>query len=334
MGSTLIIAEAGVNHNGSVDTACLMIDRAAECGADAVKFQTFSADRMVSRHAEKAEYQKKRSGADETQYAMLKRLELSRDALVQLRERCAQRGVMFLSAPFDSESVDLLVSLGVATIKIPSGEITNLPYLRKIGRLGKKIIMSTGMSYLDEVRSALDILVSAGTPRTDITVLHCTTAYPTPFEDVNLRAMTAMRDQLGVAVGYSDHTPGWEVPVAAAALGAVVIEKHFTLDVNQPGPDHAASLDPDGFAGMVCAIRTIEKSLGNGAKEPSASEIRNRDIARKSIVARVPIKRGDLLSEANVTAKRPGTGISPMRWDEIIGTVSNRDVEQDGLILP
>lgn len=334
MGSTLIIAEAGVNHNGNVDTACLMVDRAAACGADAVKFQTFSADRMVSRHAEKADYQKLQSGADETQYEMLKRLELNRDAHEWLRDRCAQRGVMFLSAPFDIESIDLLVSLGLTTFKIPSGEITNLPYLRRIGRVGKKVIMSTGMSYLAEVRSALDVLTAAGTKRADITVLHCTTAYPTPFEDVNLRALTVMREQLGVAVGYSDHTPGWEVPAAAVALGAAVIEKHFTLDMNQPGPDHAASLDPEGFAGMVRAIRTIEKSLGTGVKEPSSSELKNRDIARKSIVARVPVKKGDILSEANVTVKRPGTGISPMRWDEVIGTVSPTDVEQDGLILP
>lgn len=327
-----VIAEAGVNHNGDTELAVRMIDSAAEAGADAVKFQTFRADRIISRHARKAEYQKKTTGADESQLEMVKKLELSGEAHAGLMERCREKGIMFLSTPFDFESIDLLNGLGMEIFKIPSGEITNLPYLRRVGGLRKRIILSTGMSTLGEVETALDILVSAGTARDDITVLHCTTEYPAPLEEVNLRAMLTMGDALKVKVGYSDHTPGIVVPVAAAAMGACVIEKHFTLDKNMPGPDHKASLEPDELRKMVEAIRTVESALGDGLKKPSVSELKNIAVARRSIVAARAIAKDEILSEDNITAKRPGTGISSMAWDEIIGSRARRNYQEDEMI--
>lgn len=328
-----VIAEAGVNHNGDTELAVRMIDTAAEAGADAVKFQTFRADRIISRHARKAEYQKKTTGADESQLEMVKKLELNGDAHAGLMERCRKKGIMFLSTPFDFESIDLLNGLGMEIFKIPSGEITNLPYLRRVGGLRKRIILSTGMSTLGEVETALDILVSAGTARDDITVLHCTTEYPAPLEEVNLRAMLTMGDALKVKVGYSDHTPGIVVPVAAAAMGACVIEKHFTLDKNMPGPDHKASLEPDELRKMVEAIRTVESALGDGIKRPSLSEAGNRIVARKSIVAARKIGAGERFTGENLIPKRPGSGISPMLWDSVIGRTASRDFEDDELIV-
>ncbi|MDY7000462.1 MAG: N-acetylneuraminate synthase [Thermodesulfobacteriota bacterium] len=327
-----IIAEAGVNHNGSVDTAKRLIDVAREANADAVKFQTFKTGNVVTRNAHKAEYQVKATQEDGSQFEMIKKLELSQSDFTELFQYCRQKGLLFLSTPFDLESVDFLHGLGLEIIKIPSGEITNVPYLRKIGSLGGKVILSTGMSDLGEVEDALDVLTASGTSLDDITVLHCNTEYPTPFEDVNLRAMRSMAVAFGVRTGYSDHTNGIEVPVAAAALGAVVIEKHFTLDRNLPGPDHKASLEPEELKAMVRAIRNIEKALGQGIKKPSPSEIKNIPIARRSIVAARPIKKGERLTEENLIAKRPGTGISPMRWDEIIGQTAKKDYEVDDLI--
>lgn len=328
-----IIAEAGVNHNGDTELAMRMVDTAADAGADAVKFQTFRADRIISRHARKAEYQKKTTGADESQLEMVKKLELSADAHAGLMDRCREKGIMFLSTPFDFESIDLLNGLGMEIFKIPSGEITNLPYLRRVGGLRKRIILSTGMSTLGEVETALDILVSAGTARDDITVLHCTTEYPAPLEEVNLRAMLTMGDALKVKVGYSDHTPGIVVPVVAAAMGACVIEKHFTLDKNMPGPDHKASLEPDELRKMVQAIRTVESALGDGIKRPSSSEAGNRIVARKSIVAARKIGAGERFTGENLISKRPGSGISPMLWDSVIGRTASRDFEEDELIV-
>ena len=332
MHKIFIIAEAGVNHNGSLDTAKKLIDVAREANADAVKFQTFKTANVVTRNAHKAEYQVKATQEDGSQFEMIKKLELSRDDFTELFQYCRQRGLLFLSTPFDLESVDFLHGLGLETIKIPSGEITNVPYLRKIGGLGGKVILSTGMSDLGEVRDALDVLTASGTALDDITVLHCNTEYPTPFEDVNLRAMLSMAGDLGVRTGYSDHTVGIEVPIAAAALGAVVIEKHFTLDRNLPGPDHKASLEPKELKAMVRAIRNIEKAMGHGIKKPSPSEIKNIPVARRSIVAARPIKKGERLTEENLIVKRPGTGISPMRWDEIIGQTARKDYEVDDLI--
>jgi N,N'-diacetyllegionaminate synthase len=329
---TLIIAEAGVNHNGNLDMARRLIDVAAEAGADLVKFQTFNADRLVTRAAQKAAYQTQTAKADESQHAMLRELELSRDAHESLIVHCRQKGVGFFSTGFDEESVDLLAKLGLDRFKIPSGEITNLPYLRHVGRYGKPVILSTGMGQLGEIKAALEVLEQSGTPRERITVLHCNTAYPTPMSDVNLRAMLSIRDAFKVAVGYSDHTQGIEVAIAAVALGATVIEKHFTLDRNMPGPDHKASLEPEELKAMVQAIRNIEQALGDGIKRPSPSEAKNIPIARKSIVAACTIRAGELLSEANLAVKRPGTGISPMRWDEILGQRAPRDFAADELI--
>lgn len=328
----LIIAEAGVNHNGDLDLAHQLIDVAAQAGADMVKFQTFSADRLVTTHAGKAEYQIKATGADESQHAMIRRLELTRDMHVELIAHCHSRGIQFFSTGFDMESIDMLMELGLDRFKIPSGEINNLPYLRHIGRYGKPVILSTGMATLGEIESALDVLERAGVPRNCITVLHCNTEYPTPMNDVNLRAMLSIRDAFGVAIGYSDHTSGIEVPIAAAALGATVIEKHFTLDRNLPGPDHAASLEPNELTAMVSAIRNIEAALGDGVKRPSISETKNKPIARKSLVAACTIRSGEIFSETNVATKRPGTGLSPMRWDEVLGRKAPRDFERDDLI--
>jgi len=328
-----IIAEAGVNHNGSIDMAKKLIDVAAEAGADAVKFQTFKTDKTVSRKAQKADYQKNTTDAGETQYDMVKKLELDVSTHKELMSYCLEKNIMFLSTPFDHDSIDLLDELGLKIFKIPSGEITNLPYLRHIGKLNKEIIMSTGMADIGEIEDALDILVNAGTDKNNITVLHCNTEYPTPMTDVNLRAMQTIANTFKISrTGYSDHTLGIEVPVAAVALGAKVIEKHFTLDKTLPGPDHQASLEPQELKLMIESIRNIEKALGDGIKKPSKSETPNKTIVRKSIVAKKAIKKGEILSEDNLSIKRPGNGISPMRWDEIIGTIAQKDYEEDELL--
>ena len=332
--STLVIAEAGVNHNGDLAMARRLVDVAAEARADFVKFQTFSADRLVTASARKAAYQSRNTGSDDSQYAMLRALELSADMHHMLIEHAAAAGIRFLSTGFDIESVDQLLSLGIDLVKIPSGEITNLPYLRHIGAAGRNVILSTGMATLDEVDAALQALQAAGTPRDRVTVLHCTTEYPAPMADVNLRAMLTLRDTFGVKVGYSDHTLGIEVALAAVALGATVIEKHFTLDRALPGPDHAASLEPAELRAMVSGIRNIERALGDGVKRPSAAEIANRAAARKSLVAARDIRAGEPFTAENVTVKRPGTGLSPMQWDEIMGRRASRDFRTDELLEP
>jgi N,N'-diacetyllegionaminate synthase len=329
---TLIIAEAGVNHNGDLDMARRLVDVAAAAGADLVKFQTFKADRLVAADAPKAAYQQHTSGADETQHAMIRRLELSPEAHKVLIGHCNSRGIGFFSTAFDLESIDLLVSLGLDRFKIPSGEITNLPYLRRIGSFGKPVLLSTGMASMADIEGALEVLESAGTGRDRITVLHCNTEYPTPMSDVNLRAMQTLRQAFDVAVGYSDHTEGIAIAIAAVALGASVIEKHFTLDRALPGPDHKASLEPDELKAMITAIRNIEQALGDGRKRPSPSERKNVAVARKSLVAARPIRAGETFDATNLTAKRPGNGLSPMRWDEVIGRRASRDFSQDELI--
>lgn len=327
-----IIAEAGVNHNGSMDLAKKLVDAAAEAGADAVKFQTFRTESLVRRDAPKAEYQKATTAADESQFEMIRKLVLDADAHRELMEHCCLRGILFLSSPFDLGSIELLDALDLAIFKIPSGEITNLPYLRRIGRLGKRIILSTGMADLGEVGAALEVLIAAGAEKEKITLLHCNTEYPTPMEDVNLRAMTTLEATFGTQVGYSDHTLGIEIPIAAVALGATVIEKHFTLDRTLEGPDHKASLEPAELAAMVKAIRNVSTALGSGIKAPSASERRNILIARKSVVAARAIRRGELFSEENLTTKRPAQGLSPMRWESLIGTNADRDYAPDEFI--
>jgi N,N'-diacetyllegionaminate synthase len=324
-----IIAEAGVNHNGKLDLALRLVDAAAAAGADYVKFQTFCAEKLVTGAAAKAGYQLKTAGPEESQLGMLKRLELDRDAHQQIINRCGQKGIHFLSTAFDFASIDLLRDLGVRIWKVPSGEITNVPFLRRIGSFGERVILSTGMAWLGEVDFALRTLVEAGTPRARITVLHCTTEYPAPIDQVNLRAMAGMGAALGVEVGYSDHTEGIEVAVAAAALGARVIEKHFTLDRSLPGPDHRASLEPAELAAMVAAVRRVERALGGREKAPSAAERSNLAAARKSIVAARPIRRGEVFTAENLTAKRPGTGLSPVLWDALMGMASPRDFRQD-----
>lgn len=332
MKKVFIIAEAGVNHNGSIKLAKKLIDVAVDAEADAVKFQTFKAAKIISRYAPKAEYQKKTTDKEETQLEMVKKLELDANTHEKLVRYCTKKGIIFLSTPFDIESIDLLYKLGLKIFKIPSGEIMNLPYLRKIGRLKKRIILSTGMADMGEIEDALNILLEAGTRKENITVLHCNTEYPTSFEDVNLLAMLSIRDAFKVSVGYSDHTHGIEIPIVAVALGATVIEKHFTLDKNMEGPDHKASLEPHELKAMVHAIRNVEKALGNGIKKPSASEIKNRHIIRKSIVAAKDIKKGEMLSEETLAVKRPGNGISPSEWDRIIGRRAIRDFKKDELI--
>jgi N,N'-diacetyllegionaminate synthase len=332
MSKVFIIAEAGVNHNGDMELAKQLIDLAYEAGADAVKFQTFKASNLVSKSAPKAEYQLQTTDVQESQFEMIRRLELKVDDHHVLIAHCAKRGIRFLSTPFDFDSLNLLISLGLEIIKIPSGEATNLPFLKQIGRTGKEVILSTGMCNLGEIESALAILTSAGTPLHKITVLHANTEYPTPMKDVNLRAMNNIAQAFGVKVGYSDHTPGIEIPIAAVALGATTIEKHFTLDRNMEGPDHKASLEPQELKAMVSAIRNIETALGSGIKTASESESRNIAIARKSIVASRSIRKGELYSESNLAAKRPGNGISPMRWDELMGTPSPHDFLADELI--
>jgi N,N'-diacetyllegionaminate synthase len=329
---TIIIAEAGVNHNGSIELAKKLIDVAAEAGVDFVKFQTFKAETLVTQTADKAEYQKEIRNTDESQFEMIKKLELDRKTHEELIDYCNAKDIQFLSTAFDHDSIDLLDELNIPFFKIPSGEITNLPYLRHIGKMGKPIIVSTGMSTLDEVHNALNILIESGTEKEQITILHCNTEYPTPMEDVNLKAMLTIREELGVKIGYSDHTLGIEVPITAVAMGATIIEKHFTLDRTLPGPDHAASLEPEELKAMVLAIRNIEKSMGDGVKNPSKSEKKNIPIARKSIVAKMPIKKGELFTEENLTVKRPGIGISPMEWDAVIGKAASSDYEMDDLI--
>ncbi|MBT8574521.1 N-acetylneuraminate synthase [Polynucleobacter paneuropaeus] len=329
---TLIIAEAGVNHNGDMDIACRLIDAAADAGADIVKFQTFSAERLVTKDAQKASYQKATTSSDESQFSMLKALELSHEQHIFLKEYCDKRGIVFFSTAFDLEGLDYLMSLGFKKTKIPSGEITNLPYLRRVGSFGQQVILSTGMSNLEEIESAIVVLEKAGTPRQLITVLHCNTEYPTPFSDVNLLAMNSIQKALGVKVGYSDHTKGIEVAIAAVALGAEVIEKHITLDRKMLGPDHLASIEPHELTQMVSAIRNIEAALGGDIKTPSPSELKNRAVARKSIVAACNIAKGEIFDEKNLTIKRPGTGISPMRWDEVLGKAASHSYAVDDLI--
>lgn len=333
MSKVFVIAEAGVNHNGDLRLAKKMIDVAGECSADAIKFQTFKAERAISRFAAKADYQKKTTGDLESQVAMVKKLELSDDAFEMLCAYCRDKGIMFLSSPFDMESIEFLDRLGLNAFKIPSGEITNLPYLRKIGRLNKRVILSTGMADLGEVEDALDVLTTSGTLRSKIALLHCNTEYPTPHQDVNLRAMLTIANAFQLEVGYSDHTIGIEVPIAAVALGATIIEKHFTLSRTMDGPDHQSSLEPEELKRMVASIRITEAALGNGLKAPSKSEQKNIVVARKSIVAGKTIKTGDVFSEENITVKRPGTGINPMEWDCVIGRTSPRAFEPDELIV-
>lgn len=330
MGRTYIIAEAGVNHNGDFELAKKMILDGKKAGVDAVKFQTFKAGNLVASNAKKAEYQLKSTDNKESQQDMLKKLELSFREFCLLKEYAAELDIDFISTPFDEESVDFLDTLNMPFWKIPSGEITNLPYLYKIAKTKKPIILSTGMCTLEEIGEALDIFGDYN--REDITVLHCNTEYPTPFEDVNLNAMKTLKEKFHVKVGYSDHTQGIEIPIAAVALGAEVIEKHFTLDKNMPGPDHKASLDPDELKEMVKAIRNIEIALGNGEKYPSESEKKNIAVARKSIVAKKDIKKGDIFTEENITTKRPGNGISPMEWFKVLGIKAIKDFQKDELI--
>ena len=328
----LIIAEAGVNHNGDIVLAKQLVDVAADAGADIVKFQTFNADRLATQQAKKADYQSLTTGNQESQHEMLSRLELNESMHHEIIEHCAKRNIEFLSTGFDTESIDFLVSLDIKLFKIPSGEITNLPYLRHIGQFGMPIIISTGMATMHDIDAAIGALEKAGTLRSLITILHCTTEYPAPMDEVNLRAMQTIHEDFDVEVGYSDHTAGIEVSIAAAALGATVIEKHFTLDKNLPGPDHKASLEPNELKAMVSAIRNIEISLGDGIKRLTPSEIVNKSVVRKSLVASKIIKAGELFSLENITSKRPGTGISPMSWDDVIGMKAVRDFMIDELI--
>lgn len=326
----LIIAEAGVNHNGSLDIACQLVDKAKEAGADIIKFQTAKAENVVSKFAEKAEYQKETTGSDESQLDMIKKLLLTYDEFVKLKEYCDRKEIAFLSTPFDLESIDFLKKLGCRLWKVPSGEITNYPYLMAVAKTGFPVIMSTGMATLEEVRAAVDLLKDGGCK--DISLLHCTTEYPAPVADVNLRAMLTLKEEFGMPVGYSDHTQGIEIPIAAVAMGATIIEKHFTLDRNMEGPDHKASLEPDELKKMVEAIRNVEAALGDGKKVPAESERKNIDIARKSIVAKSNIIAGEKFSEENITTKRPGNGISPMKWPDVLGMTASRDYEEDELI--
>ena len=329
MSKVLIIAEAGVNHNGSLDMAKKLVDVAKTCGADIVKFQTAKLDSLVSKSAHMADYQKKNTGVEESQRDMLSKLLMSFEDFVELARYCKDVGIHFLSTPFDIESIRFLNDM-LDIWKVPSGEITNYPYLVEIGKTKKKVILSTGMAEMEEIRAAIDVLEENGT--TDITILHCTTEYPAPIKDVNLNVMQTMRDAFGCPVGYSDHTQGIEVDLAAVALGATVIEKHFTLDRNFPGPDHKASLEPDELKAMVEGIRKIELALGSKEKRPSKVELKNKLVARKSIVAKKAIKAGEELSVDNITTKRPGSGINPMRWNEVLGTKAIRNFEEDELI--
>ncbi|XTB52006.1 N-acetylneuraminate synthase [Fusobacterium nucleatum] len=333
MKRTLIIAEAGVNHNGDIAKAKALIDKGVEAGVDYVKFQTFKAGNLVTKQAKRAAYQDKNTQDNDSQYEMLKKLELSQKDHQELIDYCTQKGVKFLSTGFDNESLAFLSQLGVTIAKVPSGEITNLPYLRQVASLFPEVILSTGMATIVEIKDAVKVLTDEGISKEKITILHCNTEYPTPMEDVNLKAMLHIQRELGVSIGYSDHTLGIEVPIAAVALGATVIEKHFTLDKTLPGPDHKASLEPDELTAMVSAIRNIEKAIGgSGLKEVSPSEEKNKPIARKSIVAATKIAQGEVFTPKNLTIKRPGTGISPMRWDEVIGKKAKQDFQEDDLI--
>ncbi len=329
---TIVIAEAGVNHNGSISTAKKMIDVAKEAGADYVKFQTFTANSLVTKAAQKAPYQITKKEKNESQFEMLKRLELDEDSHFELFEYCDKKNIKFLSTAFDLNSIDLLEKLKLEVFKIPSGEITNLPYLRKIGALNKPVIMSTGMSTLDEVSDAINVLVEAGLNKNDLTILHCNTNYPASAEEVNLQAMITIKNEFDIKVGYSDHTLGIEIAIAAVALGASVIEKHFTLDRSLSGPDHIASLDPIELKSMISAIRKIEKSKGNGIKTPTQTELKNILSVRKSIVAKKQIFKGDILSVENLDIKRPGNGLSPMLWDSVIGTKAKNNFNKDDLV--
>ena len=327
--SVFIVAEAGVNHNGSIELAKKLIDVASDAGVDAIKFQTFKANKLATKNASKAMYQKNTTNKNETQFDMLKKLELSVDSHKELISYCKSKKITFLSSPFDHESIELLKDLDLEIFKIPSGEITNLPYLRHIGKLNKKIFLSTGMSTIEEIKNALSVLINSGTKKDKITVLHANTQYPTPMEDVNLKAMVTIGKELNVNFGYSDHTLGIETDIAAVAMGASCIEKHFTLDCNMDGPDHKASLEPNQLKAMVKAIRNIEKALGSSIKKPSKSEMQNIKIVRKSIVAKTKIKKGEILNEQNLSIKRPGGGISPMKWDDVVGTKSVKDYNED-----
>lgn len=334
MKKTLIIAEAGVNHNGSIENAFKLIDAAIDAKVDYIKFQTFKAEKLVAKSAKKADYQKKNSGNEnDSQFEMLKKLELSHKDHQVLIDYCKTKGIKFFSTAFDLDSLDYLKEIGLSLVKIPSGEITNLPYLRKAAQLFSKIIISTGMCTMEDIEAAMEVFLKHGINKHDITILHCNTDYPTPMQDVNLKAMLAIQKHFGTEIGYSDHTLGIEVPIAAVALGACTIEKHFTLDKTMEGPDHAASLEPRELKEMVAAIRNIEEAVsGNGLKKPSESERKNIEIARKSLIASIEIKKGDILTEKNITVKRPGNGISPMKWDEVLGTVAKRDFNEDDLI--
>ncbi len=328
-----IIAEAGVNHNGDVNLAKKLIDLAVEANVDAVKFQTFKTELCISKHAEKADYQKHSKDYSKSQFDMIKKLELSKEQHLELINYCQKKDIMFFSTGFDSESLEFLHNIGLNLAKIPSGEITNLPYLEKIAELFDTVIISTGMANMIEVKYAVNLLLGRGIKKENLIVLHCNTEYPTPMEDVNLKAMLYMQDKLDVKIGYSDHTMGLEVPFAAVALGATVIEKHFTLDRNLPGPDHRASLEPDELKAMVKGIRNIEKAIaGSGKKEPSKSEIKNKPIARKSIVAKCAIKKGEVFTVDNLAVKRPATGISPMHWHDILGKIANKDYAEDEIL--
>lgn len=332
MRKTLIIAEAGVNHNGDITLAKKLIDAAAEANVDYVKFQTFVPEKVISKFAGKADYQKQTTSSDETQLEMVRKLQLSKEDHIELIDYCNFKKIAFLSTPFDLDSIDLLVELGVKLGKVPSGEITNLPYLIKMAKSFQKIIISTGMCTLEEIEEAIKVFVCNGVEKQNIVVLHCNTEYPTPMEDVNLLAIQTIKREIDVEVGYSDHTLGIEVPIAAVALGCTVIEKHFTLDKNLPGPDHKASLCPLELKEMVTKIRNIDLALGLGEKKPSPSEIKNMVVARKSIVASRDIIKGEIFNESNLTVKRPGDGISPMNWFEVIGKVSPRNFVEDELI--
>lgn len=335
MKRTLIIAEAGVNHNGSIENAYRLVDAAVEAGIDYVKFQTFKSENLVSKKASKAEYQVKNTKDNsESQFQMLKKLELSHEDHEKIIHYCQSKNIKFFSTAFDLDSLKYLKDIGLELVKIPSGEITNYPYLKLAAQLFKKVIISTGMSTLEDIQKALDVFLAEGITKESITILHCNTEYPTPFRDVNLKAMLTIKNEFGTSVGYSDHTLGIEVPVAAVALGAEVIEKHFTLDKTMEGPDHLASLEPDELKAMVLAIRNTEEALsGNGEKVPSSSELKNIPIGRKSIVAKTFIKKGDILTEDNITTKRPGDGISPMEWNNIIGTIATQDFHEEELIV-
>jgi N,N'-diacetyllegionaminate synthase len=332
MSKVFVIAEAGVNHNGSIDMAKQLIDVAAQAGADAVKFQTFRADLLVTKTAVKASYQKKFQPSTDTQYLMLKKLEIDATAHDALIEHCKTRSIQFLSTPFDSVSIDLLSSKKIDTFKIPSGEITNLPYLRHIARVAKKVILSTGMSNLGEIELAIEVLIAGGVKKENIVALHATTEYPCPLEEVNLLAMQTIQRAFQIEVGYSDHTEGIEISLAAVALGARVIEKHFTLDRTLEGPDHRASIEPQQLSDLVRAIRNIERALGDGIKKPTQSELSNMKVARKSIVAATKIYKGETLTSENIVVKRPAEGISPIRWDEVLGSIAQQDYLPDDFI--